>query len=56
MAVYGLPVIATLALWWASTGVILYLDGRPCAPSLEFRRARVSCSVSPFWGWRARAG
>ena len=29
MAAYGLPVIATLALWWASTGVILYLDGRP---------------------------
>ena len=29
MAAFGLPVIATLALWWASTGVILYLDGRP---------------------------
>jgi putative photosynthetic complex assembly protein 2 len=29
MAAYGLPVIATLAFWWASTGVVLYLDGRP---------------------------
>ena len=29
MAAFGLPVIATLALWWASTGVILYLDARP---------------------------
>jgi putative photosynthetic complex assembly protein 2 len=29
MAALGLPVIATLALWWASTGVILYLDARP---------------------------
>ncbi len=29
MAAYGMPVIVTLALWWVSTGVILYLDGRP---------------------------
>ena len=29
MAAFGLPVIATLVFWWASTGVILYLDGRP---------------------------
>jgi putative photosynthetic complex assembly protein 2 len=29
MAAYLLPVFATLALWWASTGVILYLDGLP---------------------------
>ena len=28
MAANGLAVIATLALWWASTGAILYLDGR----------------------------
>ena len=29
MMALGVPVIATLAFWWASTGVILYLDGRP---------------------------
>jgi putative photosynthetic complex assembly protein 2 len=27
MATYALPVLYTLVLWWASTGVILYLDG-----------------------------
>jgi hypothetical protein len=27
MATYALPVLYTLLLWWASTGVILYLDG-----------------------------
>lgn len=26
---YGLPVLATLLVWWFSTGVILYLDGLP---------------------------
>jgi putative photosynthetic complex assembly protein 2 len=27
MTAFALPVLATLALWWASTGAILYLDG-----------------------------
>jgi putative photosynthetic complex assembly protein 2 len=27
MATYALPILYTLLLWWASTGVILYLDG-----------------------------
>ncbi len=27
MTVYGLPVLATIALWWASTGAILFLHG-----------------------------
>lgn len=27
MAAYAAPIVATLLLWWASTGVILYLDG-----------------------------
>ena len=26
MAVFGLPILATLALWWGSTGAIFYLD------------------------------
>ena len=29
MTSFGWPVIATLLLWWASTGAILYLDSRP---------------------------
>ncbi len=29
MTTYGLPIVATLLLWWASTGAILYLDGLP---------------------------
>jgi putative photosynthetic complex assembly protein 2 len=28
MVAYGLPILATLALWWGSTGVILHLDSR----------------------------
>lgn len=27
MSAYATPILATLLLWWASTGVILYLDG-----------------------------
>ena len=27
MAVLGPPILATLALWWASTGAIMYVDG-----------------------------
>ncbi len=27
MTTFGLPIVATLLLWWASTGAILYLDG-----------------------------
>lgn len=27
MSAYAAPILATLLLWWASTGVILYLDG-----------------------------
>ena len=29
MIAYGLPILATLALWWASTGVILRRQSRP---------------------------
>ena len=29
MTEYGLPVLATIALWWASTGAIFYVDGLP---------------------------
>ena len=28
-SLYGLPVLATLLVWWFSTGAILYLDGLP---------------------------
>ena len=28
MIAYGLPILATLALWWGSTGVILHLDSQ----------------------------
>ena len=28
MIAYGLPIVATLALWWGSTGVILHLDSQ----------------------------
>jgi putative photosynthetic complex assembly protein 2 len=29
MSEYGLPVLYTLLVWWASTGLVLFLDGMP---------------------------
>lgn len=47
---YALPVIAAVLLWWASTGVILYLDGLPKA---TFRWSMLAASVLAglaLWG------
>ncbi len=50
MTAFALPVLGTLALWWASTGAILYLDGlnrRTFAVSMAIATALLGVSV---WG------
>jgi len=50
MTVLALPVLVTLALWWASTGAILYLDGlnrRTFAVSMGLATALLGVAV---WG------
>jgi putative photosynthetic complex assembly protein 2 len=42
MIAYGLPILATLALWWVSTGVILHLDS---LDRRTFGRSMVGASV-----------
>ena len=50
MTAFVLPVLVTLALWWASTGAILYLDGlnrRTFAVSMGLSTALLGMAV---WG------
>ena len=50
MSDYGLPILATLALWWGSTGAIFYVDNLP--PS-TFRYSMAGATVLvalAFWG------
>ncbi|MFY9655228.1 MAG: putative photosynthetic complex assembly protein PuhE [Methylocystis sp.] len=50
MSAFALPVLGTLALWWASTGAILYLDGlsrRTFAVSMAIATALLGVAV---WG------
>ncbi|MFZ4807162.1 MAG: putative photosynthetic complex assembly protein PuhE [Hyphomicrobiaceae bacterium] len=42
MLEYGVPVLAAVALWWLSTGVILYLDGLPTS---TFRWSMLGASI-----------
>ena len=45
MLAHGLPILATLALWWASTGLILLLDGldrRTFGPSMAAATAALA--------------
>jgi putative photosynthetic complex assembly protein 2 len=55
MTVYGLPVLATIALWWASTGAILFLHG--LAPrTYKYTIAGASVLVGfAIWGLLATA-
>jgi putative photosynthetic complex assembly protein 2 len=50
MSDYGLPALFALFLWWAGTGVVLYVDGLP--PS-TFRRSMLAATlllVVSLWG------
>ena len=56
MLVYATPIIATLLIWWASTGVILYLDGlsrRTFGWSLAGATALL---LIAFWGMLSTRG
>ena len=56
MSAYALPIIATLLMWWASTGVILYLDGlsrRTFAWSMAGSTALFALAL---WGMSATSG
>lgn len=53
---YGLPVLATLALWWGSTGLIFYVDS---LPPKTFRYTMVGATVLvllALWGLVATSG
>lgn len=47
---YGLPILATLALWWGSTGIIFYVDS---LPQKTFRYTMIGATVLvllALWG------
>ena len=56
MTVYGLPILATLALWWASTGAIMYahsLGRRTFIYTMGIATVLVALA---FWGLWATSG
>ena len=56
MAEYGLPVLATIALWWASTGGILYLLGLAPRTHRYTMAGATLLAVLALWGLVATAG
>ena len=55
MAVYGLPILAALALWWASTGAILFLHGLPTATYKHTIAGATLLAALALWGLFATA-
>ena len=55
MAVYGLPILGTLALWWASTGAILFLHGLPTTTYRHTIAGATLLAVLALWGLGATA-
>lgn len=55
MAVYGLPILATLALWWASTGAILFLHGLPTTTYKHTIAGASLLAALALWGLAATA-
>jgi putative photosynthetic complex assembly protein 2 len=52
---YGLPVLFALALWWFSTGVILYLDGLPRRTyGASLAAATIVCALACYGLWATR--
>jgi putative photosynthetic complex assembly protein 2 len=55
MTDYGLPILATLALWWGSTGAIFYVDNLP-PRTYPFTLAGATALVAfALWGLAATA-
>ena len=53
MAELALPVIATLALWWASTGAILFVDGLERRTFARSFAAATALLLAALWGIEA---
>lgn len=55
MSDYGLPILATLALWWGSTGAIFYVDNLP-PRTFRYTMAGATILVAfALWGLAATA-
>ena len=55
MTDYGLPILATLALWWGSTGAIFYVDNLP-PRTFRYTMAGATALVAlALWGLAATA-
>ena len=50
MTVYGLPVLATIALWWASTGAILFLHGLAPSTHRHTIAGASALAILALWG------
>jgi len=55
MTVYGLPILAALALWWASTGAILFLHGLPTHTYRHTIAGATLLAILALWGLAATA-
>jgi putative photosynthetic complex assembly protein 2 len=55
MTDYGLPILATLALWWGSTGAIFYVDNLPTRTFRYTMTAATALVAFAVWGLAATA-
>ena len=55
MADFGLPILATLALWWGSTGAIFYADSLPRWTFRYTFAAATGLAALALWGLVATA-
>lgn len=56
MSPYAPPIAATLLMWWASTGVILYLDGLSRRTFAWSMAASTGLFLLALWGMSATSG
>ena len=56
MTEYGLPLLATIALWWASTGAIFYVDSLPRRTFIWTFAGATVLALFALWGLLATAG
>lgn len=56
MSAYGAPILVTLLIWWASTGIILYLDGLPRRTFGWSLAGATTLLLIAFWGIAATRG
>jgi putative photosynthetic complex assembly protein 2 len=56
MSDYAAPILATLVMWWASTGVILYLDGLSRQTFIWSMAGSTTLFLTALWGMTATSG